>query len=104
MIKLLTLRPIKAYTVLSSDNERSSSKKGIYSSFATASASAKASGWYGSDGTVLDVEAYIDSNGEVYTLNKLGKFTDAIEDFKKTTLDSIKSKLTKEELEFLKLK
>jgi len=101
----LKLKLVKAYTVYSSDDERHSSNKGVYQDYNIASTKAVGSGWYGSNGEVKDLnDVYEDESGELYTVKHIGKFTDVAEKFKEDTLASIKSKLTKEELELLGVK
>lgn len=98
----LKLKPIKAYSVNSSDDEWKSSNKGVYKDYNIASTKTKGAGWYGSDGKVVDLDdVYEDGNGELYTVKHVGKFTDVAEKFREDTLASIKSKLTKAELELL---
>lgn len=98
----LKLKPVKAYTVYSSDDEMRSSEKGVYKDYNIASTKAKGSGWYGSNGEVRDKkDVYEDEAGELYQVKKLGKFTDVAEKYKEDTIASIKSKLTKEDLELL---
>lgn len=101
----LKLKPITAYTVNSADDERRSSDKGIYRNYSIASQKAQKSGWYGSDGTVETLkDIYEDEFGDVYRVTKIGKSTDDLEAYTKSMSETIKSKLTPEELEFLKIK
>lgn len=101
----LKLKPITAYTINSADDERKSSDKGIYRNYSIASQKAPKSGWYGSDGTVETLNGiYEDENGDVYRVTKFGKSTDDLEVYTKSMSETIKSKLTPEELEFLKIK
>lgn len=105
MRPVLTIKQTKAYTVYSSDDERSGSEKGIYKDFGFASKRAIGSGWYGSNGEVLEKKnIYEDETGELYIVKHVGKFNDVEEKIKEDTLASIKSKLSKEELDFLKIK
>ena len=98
----LKLKPIKAYTVYSSDDEMRPSNKGVYKDYNIASTKAVGAGWYGSNGEVKDLnDVYEDESGELYTVKHVGNFTDADEKLKEDTLASIKSKLTKAELELL---
>lgn len=99
----LTLKKIDAYTVNSSDDEMRSSDKGVYRNSSVAAVRAVKSGWYGSDGTVKNIEVWEDENGDLYTLKKLGKFTDEAEKYKENLMTSIKSKLTNEEMILLGL-
>ena len=102
--KLELTKVDKAYTINSADNEYSSSNKGVYKDYNIASTKAKGSGWYGSNGTVEDVtDLYQDVNGVLYKIKLIGKFTDEEEKYRTDTINSIKSKLTKEELELLNI-
>ena len=101
----LKLKPITAYTINSADDERGSSDKGIYRNWEIANAKAPKSGWYGSNGTVETLKnIYEDEDGDVYRVVKFGKSTDDLEAYTKSMSETIKSKLTPEELEFLKIK
>lgn len=104
-MEILKLKPVKAYTIYSSDNEYTSSPKGCYRDYNIASIKAVGSGWYGLNGTVKSLDdIYQDENGELYNVKKIGKFTDEEENYKEQLLENVKSKLTKEELEFLNIK
>jgi hypothetical protein len=100
----LTLKKIEAYTVHSTDNDRTSSNKGVYRNSSIAAVRAVKAGWYGSDGTVISIEVWEDENGDLYNLKKLGKFTDEAEQYKENLMASIKSKLTTEELTLIGIK
>lgn len=98
----LKLKREMAYTVYSSDNEVRSSEKGIYKNRDIAYKRSLKSGWYGSNGEVREKTVYKDANGEIYEVKKIGRYTDQFLDFSQEPLiNSIKSKLTQEELEFL---
>lgn len=101
MDKNLNLKMVEAYTVHSQDDERRSSDKGIYTTWESANKKTKGSGWWGSDGRVIEKIVYVDSEGEVYEVKKLGKFTDLSEEYNLKMSEAIKSKLSKEEIEFL---
>lgn len=101
----LKLKPVKAYTICSSDNEWGSSEKGLYKDYNIAATKAIGSGWYASNGEVRDKkDVYEDENGKLYTVKYIGQFDDISEKFKEDILMGIKSKLTKEELELLGIK
>jgi hypothetical protein len=100
----LHLKKTSGYTVNSSDSEYASSDKGLYRNYNYASTKAKGSGWYGADGEVRDVEVWQDQNGELYSVKHVGKFQDDEEEFRKNVMNSIKSKLTQEELKILGIK
>lgn len=99
----LTIKKINAYTVHSSDDERTSSDKGVYRSSSIAAVKARKSGWYGSDGTVKNIEVWEDENGNLYKVKAIGKFTDEAEKYRADLIASIKAKLTIEELALLNL-
>lgn len=98
----LKLKKVTAYTVNSSDDEWKSSDKGVYKDSRIASTKTKGAGWYGSDGEVREMkDVYEDENGELYTVKHIGKYMDVEEKFREETIASIKTKLTKEELDLL---
>jgi len=99
----LKLKPITAYTINSADDERRSSDKGIYRRYQVALDNAPKSGWYGSNGTVETLkDIYEDEHGDVYRVTKFGKSTDDLEEYNQMMREVINSKLTPEELKFLK--
>jgi hypothetical protein len=100
----LILKKATAYTVHSSDSDRTSSNKGAYKDFNIATVRAKGSGWYGADGEVKMIEVWEDKDGNLFTVKPIGKYTDEDEKYREETLKSIKSKLTKEELKLLGIK
>ena len=100
---MLTLTPINAYTINSSDNEWASSDKGIYQDYNIACIKSKKCGWYGSDGNVKAIEVWKDENNNLYKLIPLGKFLDVEEEYKNKLIQQIKNKLTEEELKLLDL-
>jgi len=103
MDKLTNLEKVNAYTVNISVDEYDCKDTGLYNTHAIATEKAKRAGWYGSDGTVKQLEnIYVDDEGILYSVNKLGMFTDVKEAKDKELLESIQSKLTPEELEFAK--
>lgn len=103
-METLKLNKINAYTVHSSDDEYRSSNKGVYRNYSVAAVRAPKSGWYGSNGTVENIEVWEDENGDLYTLKKIGKFTDEAEKYKEDLMSSIKAKLTTEELALIGVK
>jgi len=100
----LTLKKINAYTINSADDDFRSSDKGVYRNLSVATERAPKSGWYGSNGTVKNIEVWEDEDGELYSLKPLGKFTDEAEQYKENLMASIKSKLTTEELTLIGIK
>ena len=104
MEKKLNLVKKKAWAIKSSDSEASSSIKGYYKDSSLAHIESKGCGWYGSDGEVICVTVYEDEQGKVYSVEDLGKYRDDDEVIKEKTLNSIKEKLTTEELAFLGVK
>lgn len=100
----LKLKQVKAFTIYSSDSERSASEKGLYKDYGVASIRAKGHGWCGADGEVKEKkDIYQDESGELYRVHKVGNFIDVEEEYKEKIIQSIKAKLTKEELEMLGL-
>lgn len=98
----LILKKTKAYSVYASNDDKGfGSIIGYYQDYNIASVKSKGVGFYGADGEVESVEVWQDENGNIYSLKPLGKYTDVAEKYKDETLQSIKSKLTKEELELL---
>jgi hypothetical protein len=101
----LSLTKVSAYTVNSADSETTSSDKGLYSDLNIATVKAKGAGWYGSNGEargLLDI--WQDEYGDLYQVTPLGKFTDVAEKYKEDLVNSIKSKLTPEELVLVGIK
>jgi len=98
----LILTKVEGYAVRTTDDERSSSIKGYYKTYHTASKAAEGTGWYGSNGTVEPTELYEDSNGNIYVIKYTGKYTDVAKKEREELIESINSKLTTEELELLK--
>lgn len=98
----LILTKTTVYAMRSSDDERSASIKGYYGDYNAATIAAKGAGWYGSDGDVTSVELYTD--GDIFCkVSSVGKLSDVEQKFKEEMVSRIKSKLSKEELEFLKI-
>ena len=98
----LNLKKVKAFTIYSSDNEKTASAKGVYKSFEVASIKAKKSRWYDSDGSVEILNGiYQAKNSELYRVSYIGQFTDVSESLKEEIMKNIKGKLTAEELLFL---
>ncbi len=101
----LTLKKVTAYTVYSSDDDRSSSEKGSYKDANIAAVKAKGSGWYGSNGEVrVKKDVYEDEEGTLYKVTSIGQFVDVSEDAVQAVINSIKSKLSAEELSLLGIK
>ena len=98
----LNLTVAIAYTVHSSDSEVRSSDKGVYKDISIANKMAIGSGWWGSNGEVKLLEnIFEDEKGRLYQVKFLGYPTNEDEEHKKNLLESIKSKLTDEELNFI---
>jgi hypothetical protein len=101
MKKEVTLQRVDAYIVKASTDERGSSViVGYYSERNVADLSAKGAGWWGQDGEVISKQMLQDSNGNLYSADTVGKFTDLDQRAKQQMLDSIKSKLSPAEWEF----
>lgn len=102
---LNNLEKVSAYTVRIPINEYEINEIGIYNTHDIASQKAKGAGWYNADGTVKQLEnIYIDDEGVLYRVEKLGVFTDVKEAKEEKLLASVTAKLTAEELEFVKNK
>lgn len=98
--KTLKLEKLTAFAVNSSDDEWKSSIKGYYRQRSVAEVKAVGSGWYGSNGQVVPVDVYTDGK-ILYRVEIIGMFTDEAAGFHNNLVNSIKSKLTKAELELL---
>lgn len=99
----LKLKKVRAYKMSASNDERCSSVRGYYKNFNAASIDSKKAGWYDSDGKVELVDLYEDEEGKLYSTESLGKFKDVEKQYHEETLEKIKSKLTPEEISFLKI-
>lgn len=73
---------------------------GPYADYAIAKEKSIKSGWYGGDKVIKEEEAYQDVDGKLY--KKLGLPLELKEEKKKKLKNSITSKLTPEEIEFIK--
>jgi hypothetical protein len=100
----LNLVKKKAWAINSSDSEVSSSIKGYYKDSSLAHIESNGCGWFGSDGEVICVTVYEDEEGKVYSVEDLGKYRDDEEVVKEKIINSIKEKLTTDELVFLGIK
>lgn len=98
--KSIVLTPVKAFAVYASDDDKSGSIKGYYSTRIIAEIKTKGAGWYGSNGEVLEKTLYSDGTN-IYEVKNLGMFGDVAEKFKEDMTASIKSKLTQAEWDFL---
>ena len=104
-IKKLNLIKVKAFTIRATVDEWGSENKGMYLDKKTAQAKSFGIGWYGSNGEVIELDnIYEDSEGILYTVECFGKPTEVEADFVKKTRQSIFSKLSADELEYLGLK
>lgn len=102
---LNNLEKVNAYTIRLQVSERETKQVGVYNTYAVASEKAKGAGWYGTDGEVYELEnIYVDDNGILYNVKKLGDFTDVKEKKEQTLLESVTAKLTAEEMDFIKNK
>ncbi len=99
----LNLTKIKGYRVTGSIDEWKTQAMGIFKDYNLACIFAKDCGWYGSKGDVKDVEIYTDGD-KLYTVDGPFQFKDVQEGMEKKLKSNILSKLTKEEIEFLKIK
>ena len=98
----MNLKKVKAYTIYSQDDEKSSSCKGLFKAYEAAAYKAPGSGWFGSNGEVIELDdVYEDSTGELFRIERLGQFDDVSEQFKQDVISSIKSKVTKEEFSII---
>ena len=98
----MKLEKITLFDVWASTSDRGSAKRvGLRATKEGAELAAKGSGWWGTDGTVHKEQFYTDGK-DIYTVEKVGKLPDAGKE-KAEVLNSIKSKLTKSELEALGL-
>ena len=94
-----------AFTIDSADDDMRSSEKGLYLDRAVAEQRAKKSGWCGSDGTVIHLkDVWVDDNGTLYRVKKVGLPTDVAEEKVKKMDRDIRAKLTPEEMAHLGLK
>lgn len=97
----LNLTKVSAWAVEASLDERRSGIKGYYKDRNIASVDAKGAGWYGSDGEAIPVDLYEDEQGNIYTLKCEGAYKDVDRKYKEEAMESIKAKLTTEELKLL---
>jgi len=100
----LNLKKAKAYTVYSCNYERETTSEGLYKDADVAYEKAKQCTWYRSNAQVIELyNIYEDAKGDLYEVKHIGKYTDVEEQRKNELISAIKSKLSKEELELLKL-
>lgn len=99
----MKLIKVTAFKVVASIDERQSGIKGYYKDKRIATQDAKGAGFYGSNGTVTAVNLWTDGT-DIFELNNLGKYTDEDAEYRAKAIDSIKSKLTPEELQLLGIK
>jgi hypothetical protein len=97
----LELFELQAYTVYSADTERTSSCKGLYKTYGDAELASRGSGFYGSDGEVRQITVWEDTSGKLYEVKELGDFTLDGKAKKEALLNSIREKLTDEEMALL---
>jgi hypothetical protein len=99
----LILTKCTGYEVTASDDEWNSSSKGIFKNAIIANAVAETAGWYDSKGNVNSIVLYTDGK-QIYKVSEPFQYRDVKEDIERTLKESIMSKLTSAEKEFLKLK
>lgn len=100
---LKNLEKVIAYSLTIPVSETEDKAVGIYNNREIALETGKKAGWYGRDGTVTKLEnIFIDDDGKIYQIKELGWFTELQEAREKQMLESIISKLTPDELEFVK--
>jgi len=104
----MELKSVKGYYVWASIDDRNNGRrvKGPFSDYNIASIECEKAGWYDSAGTVHGAWFMQMEDGRLfeYDPSQNLKFVDIEREYKKEMEDRIKSKLTKEELEFLNLK
>jgi len=100
----ITLNKISAYELFASNDDRGfGSVIGYYKSSTIAGIDKKGKGYYGSDGEVKPVELYTDGKS-LYQLQLVADgFTDEQREYKKEVMEKLKSKLSKDEIDFLGL-
>ena len=97
----LNLKPIKAYEIFASNDDRGrGSIIGYYKELKNANVDKIGCGYYGADGEVRDVTLYTDGS-TLYKVKTLGFFTDEHQKYKEDTIKKIKEKLSKAEIDFL---
>lgn len=99
----LKLKQTGGYTVTISDEKGGDVSKRYYKDYNIASVKSKGAGYYGEDGRVVELKLWEDSDGNLYSVELLGKFSDSNEKYRMEVLSSIKNKLSKQELELLGL-
>lgn len=105
MNKELILSQITASVLRISDDDRGSLRiKGFYKNSALATKDSIGASWFGSDGKVESVELYTDGYN-IYNVSLAGngKFVDEERKYTEEMIDSIRKKLNKDELEFLRI-
>ena len=99
----LKLNKVSAWAVEASVDERRNAITGYYKDSNIARVDAQGAGWYGSEGTVKEVDLYEDEDGNIYNVVCEGKYKDVDRKFREETMDNIKTKLTPEEIKLLGL-
>lgn len=102
-LESLTLVKTNVYKLTAAIDERSTGVLGYYKSYSKANKASLTAGWYGSEGTVCMVSMYSDLDSNLYEVRKLGMCSDEQASSEEKLLDSIKSKLSEDELNYLKL-
>jgi hypothetical protein len=99
----LHIEKVECFSVQASVDEYRTTNTGFYSNRTKAYEKSIGAGWYGSDGSVFDRDnVYADTNGNLFLVEPVGKFTDLEEEAKNAITKSIMSKLSPEEVEFVK--
>lgn len=97
----LALTKVTAYAVyMPRDRNDEPHVEGYYFSPELAKINAKGVGHWGNDGSVTELQLYIDGSN-LYEVKLLGKFKDVDEVSKKQMVEKIRSKLTEDEWKFL---
>jgi hypothetical protein len=99
----IELEEVSAYSLYIDTDERHGHIKGYYHSFEAAKIDAKGAGWYGGDGRVDDCKVWTDVDGNLYKLQKCGKFVDIERAYQENMRARILEKLSQEEIAFLGL-
>lgn len=101
----LSLTKVEAWAIHALIDDRRTGTKGYYKDPAIAAIDAVGAGINGEDGTVDPISLYEDTDGDIYYVEQAGngKYKDVQRANKKVVIDSIKTKLTQEELDVLGL-
>lgn len=103
-MKKLTLKEVIGYSLTVPVDERRTRVAGYYKDSKIARMDAEGAGWYGSNGSVNEEVIYEDEGGKPYIVKPIGEYVDVSRNKKEEIMKKIKSKLSKEEIEFLGIK